>query len=195
MTRVAVAWVRGGAAALLVGVLGIGGATVTRADAPPRHVDVNVRFDNLLPGETRTATVPVDMQLDARVAGVRLQEQGPAGAVRWSARLCGAASTACFDLLAGAPGAEIGRGAHTFVVSVTAVDLGEGQAASLVGRVQLAESGTLPDTGADGRLALTGTGDAASLVATALAAVSVGALLVALAHHRRTADDDGSEPC
>jgi len=172
-------------ALLAVALLAWVGPWVTRSTTGAR-LDLTMSFDELLPGETRSESTPVELPVAVRVGEVRLHEVGPRGGVRWAAELCPESGDPCVDLLArGGTPSYVAAGRAAIVVTVTELALGPGGGSSLVGRITFDEVGTL---------AITGPEAVPSLVATAAALVSTGALLVVLARRRRAVEPDGA-PC
>ena len=189
---------RAGAATSLVVATLLAGASVVlgagSAQAAPRPLPVQVSFTDLQPGDVRSTSWPVDIAARARIATAVLHQDG-SGGVEWSAWLCpvGGATT-CLDVMSAGPGTVVAAGAYQMSVGLTVRDLRPGQSQSLEARYTFVQDddGVLADTsggrpGHTGLLARTGAA-ALPLVLTALAAATLGVLLVVLARRRR--DDE-----
>ena len=172
-------------AALLAGasvVLGAGSA-----QALPQPVPLQVSFADLLPGDVRSTSWPVQVPYPAVIAQAALVKAG-AGDLRWTARLCPVAGSACLDLLTAGVGTPLAAGDYELQVGLTVVDMQPGQSQSLEGRYTLVEDGLLAGTGG-GPDVLASTGaPALSLGLTGVVVAVLGLLLVVLAHRRRGGD-------
>lgn len=189
MTRRAAA---GAATSFLVaGLLALACVVLTAATARAASLPVQVSFDNLLPGEVRSTSWPVNVPAPARIATATVLQAG-SGGVRWTARLCPAAGGGCVDLLSAATGTALAQGDYSLQVGVSATDLQPGQTRTLEARYTLVEvtDGWLADTG--GQLAMTGV-PASALGLTAVGLAGLGWVLVVVARRRRAAPADGAD--
>ena len=169
-------------AALLAGASVLLGAS--SAQALPQPLPLQVSFTDLLPGDVRSTSWPVQVPHPAVIAQAALARAGT-GDLRWTAWLCPVAGTACLDLMTAEVGTPLAAGDYELQVGLTVVDLQPGQSQTLEGRYTLVEDKVLPDTGGGpGVLASTGA-PALSLGLTAVAVAVLGVLLVVLARRRR----------
>lgn len=172
-------------AALLAGASVLFGAS--SAQALPLPLPLQVSFTDLLPGDVRSTSWPVQVPREAVIAQAVLHKNG-AGDLRWTARLCPVAGSACVDLMTAVVGTPLAAGSYELEVGLTVLDMQPGQSQTLEGRYTLVEDGLLAGTGGGpGVLASTGT-PALSFGLTAVAVAALGLLLVVLARRRR--DDD-----
>ncbi len=181
----------GAAASLLAAtVLALVWVVLTAGTARASALPVQVSFDNLLPGETRSTSWPVSVPVAATIAAATVHQDGADG-VRWTVRLCPAAGGGCLDLLSAVAGQAVAQGDYRVQVGLVATDLEPGQSRGLDARYTLTEGadGWLADTG--GALAMTGT-PAMALALTAVALATLGGLLVVVAR-RRDRDDELAE--
>jgi LPXTG-motif cell wall-anchored protein len=179
-------------AALLAGASVLLGAS--SAQALPQALPLQVSFTDLLPGDVRSTSWPVQVPRQTVIVQAALHKDG-AGDLRWTTRLCPVLGGSCLDLMTAVVGTPVAAGAYELEVGLTVLDMQPGQSQSLEGRFTLVEDGLPSGTGTGtgtgtggggggGVLASTGF-PAQSLGLTAVAVAVLGVLLVVLARRRR----------
>lgn len=176
------------------------------AQAAPQALPVQVSFTDLMPGDVRTTSWPVQVGAQARVVTAVVHQEA-AGGVLWTARLCPAGGTAaCLDVLTIDHGTRIAAGEYVMSVGATVTGaLQPGQTRTLEAHYTLVQDddaardddGLLADTSGSGSStrghgrSLASTGSAVlPLALSGLAATTVGVVLVVLARRRRDGEPE-----
>lgn len=168
-----------GAVALALASALLGGAAAAADPLPePRFV---LAFDGMLPGETRSQSVPYPVPVAAvlRASTVETVAGSDAG-FTWRVRLCGDSGT-CADV---SEGMAVAPGEYRLTTEVTLDPAAEPAVGSSI-RAHL----TFSEAADPGGLPVTGSPSGALLVLAALA-TGLGFVLVALGRRRRDADGE-----
>lgn len=165
--------------AMIIGaVLGAGLA----ASAPVTLAQpVDVSYQRMLPGETRSASQPFTVPVRAKVAATTWSTAG--ADADWTVTMCtGDVCTEWDDLV----GTTLASGTHTLVTTIRMPDdLAQGATAAASGTVSFVEAdATLPSTG--GTLA-------AGAIGAGIAAIIGGSIIILLARRRKDEEEEEQE--